>query len=242
MRRRPLEPEPGNAGGGNHGTRPGPRSCSRVATHRRAPRSATSRRTRAVIAADSGLDHAHAPRRRGRLVVGDLDSVDPETLAAAELAGTTVERHPAAKDATDLELALLAARDRGAREIVVVGGHGGRLDHFLANALLLATPALADVARPRPRRRRRGVRRPRPARAARHAGRAVLAAPGRRTRRRRPHRRSPVPPRRRDALPGVDPRREQRVRHGVARPCRSSTVCCSPSSPPSLPEPTRKDS
>jgi thiamine pyrophosphokinase len=98
-----------------------------------------------VIAADSGLDHAHELGVAVDVVVGDLDSVDPDTLAAAELAGTIVERHPTAKDATDLELALLAARDRGALEIVVVGGHGGRLDHFLANALLLASPALADV-------------------------------------------------------------------------------------------------
>jgi thiamine pyrophosphokinase len=27
----------------------------------------------------------------------------------------------------------------------VVGGHGGRLDHFLANALLLASPGFADL-------------------------------------------------------------------------------------------------
>jgi thiamine pyrophosphokinase len=98
-----------------------------------------------VFAADSGLDHAHALGIAVDVVVGDLDSVDPATLDAAVAAGAVVERHPAAKDATDLELALLAARDRGAREIVVVGGYGGRLDHFLANVLLLANPELADV-------------------------------------------------------------------------------------------------
>jgi thiamine pyrophosphokinase len=98
-----------------------------------------------VLAADSGLDHARALGVAVDVVVGDLDSVDPDVLTAARLAGTTIERHPADKDSTDLELALLAARDRGAGEIVVVGGHGGRVDHFLANALLLAAPALADV-------------------------------------------------------------------------------------------------
>src|SRR6185295_1025335 len=54
-------------------------------------------------------------------------------------------RHPAAKDATDLELALDTARALGAQRIVVLGGHGGRLDHLLANALLLAAPSLADI-------------------------------------------------------------------------------------------------
>jgi thiamine pyrophosphokinase len=92
-----------------------------------------------VIAADSGLAGARALGRRVDLVVGDLDSVDPGMLEAAEAAGTSVERHPEEKDATDLELALEAARARGARHITVVGGNGGRLDHFLANGLLLAS-------------------------------------------------------------------------------------------------------
>jgi thiamine pyrophosphokinase len=98
-----------------------------------------------VLAADSGLEHAYAAGVAVDVVVGDLDSVHPDTLDAAVRAGAVIERHPAAKDATDLELALLAAVARGAGEIVVVGGHGGRLDHFLANALLLAAPALAGA-------------------------------------------------------------------------------------------------
>ncbi|HUF83039.1 MAG TPA: thiamine diphosphokinase [Acidimicrobiia bacterium] len=99
-----------------------------------------------VVAADSGLEHALALARDVDLVVGDMDSADPEIVAAAELAGATIERHPVAKDRTDLELALGAARARGATRIVVVGGYGGRLDHFLANALVLAGPAADDVA------------------------------------------------------------------------------------------------
>jgi thiamine pyrophosphokinase len=98
-----------------------------------------------VLAADSGLDYALALGVVVDVVVGDLDSVRPESLEAAVRAGAVVERHPTAKDATDLELALLAARDRGAAEIIVVGGHGGRPDHFLANVVLLASPTLADV-------------------------------------------------------------------------------------------------
>ena len=99
-----------------------------------------------VIAADSGLRCARQVGRRVDLVVGDLDSVDPDDLAAAEAAGASVERHAEAKDATDLELAFAAAVDRGATRIVAVGGHGGRLDHFLANLLLFASPRFREVA------------------------------------------------------------------------------------------------
>jgi thiamine pyrophosphokinase len=98
-----------------------------------------------VIAADSGLAHAHAAGVRVDVVVGDLDSVDPDQLDAAAAAGTTIERHPTDKDATDLELALETARRHGARRVVVVGAEGGRVDHFLANVLLLASPAFADL-------------------------------------------------------------------------------------------------
>src|SRR5688572_20257234 len=65
-----------------------------------------------VIAADSGLRYAQLLGRRVDLVVGDFDSVDPDDLAAAEASGAAVERHAAAKDATDLELALDAAHAR----------------------------------------------------------------------------------------------------------------------------------
>lgn len=98
-----------------------------------------------VVAADSGLHHAAVLGLVADIVVGDLDSVDAGALHAAEVAGARVERHPEAKDETDLELAVGVALREGARRVVVVGGAGGRLDHFLANAFLLASPALASV-------------------------------------------------------------------------------------------------
>jgi thiamine pyrophosphokinase len=98
-----------------------------------------------VVAADSGLHHAQALGRHVDVLVGDLDSVEPASLDAAIAAGTAVERHPAAKDATDLELALLAARDRACQRVVLVGGYGGRFDHLVANTLLLASPELAAI-------------------------------------------------------------------------------------------------
>jgi thiamine pyrophosphokinase len=98
-----------------------------------------------VIAADSGVDHAVALGIRVDVVVGDLDSASPAALDAARAAGAVVETHPVAKDATDLELAIAAARARGARRVTVVGGGGGRHDHLLANALVLAAVEFADL-------------------------------------------------------------------------------------------------
>lgn len=99
-----------------------------------------------VVAADSGLDHALALGVRVHLVVGDLDSVTEAGLRAAIDSGAVVERHPPDKDATDLELAIRSARDHGARRVTVFGGGGGRHDHLLANALVLAHDMFADLA------------------------------------------------------------------------------------------------
>jgi thiamine pyrophosphokinase len=98
-----------------------------------------------IIAADSGLHVANALGMHVDLLVGDLDSADSSLVDAATARGTTVERYPAEKDATDLELAFDAARARGARRIVLVDGGGDRLDHLLGNIALLASPALTGV-------------------------------------------------------------------------------------------------
>lgn len=98
-----------------------------------------------VIAADSGVEHAVALDRHVDVAVGDFDSVSPAALAAVEAAGAAIERHPAAKEETDLELGLAAALVRCATHVIVVGGHGGRVDHFLANALLLASERFASM-------------------------------------------------------------------------------------------------
>jgi thiamine pyrophosphokinase len=92
-----------------------------------------------VIAADSGIGHVHRLGLRADVLVGDMDSILSRSLDRARDEGTRIEQHPADKDATDLELALEAALRRGADRVTVLGAGGGRLDHFLANALLLAS-------------------------------------------------------------------------------------------------------
>ncbi len=55
---------------------------------------------------------------------------------------TLIMAYEAAKDQTDLELALLYAARNYEEEILVFGGLGGRLDQMFANILLLMHPEL----------------------------------------------------------------------------------------------------
>lgn len=96
-----------------------------------------------VIAADGGGNALFAAGLTPGLVIGDMDSLAQAAEAAFVAAGAAVERHPAEKDETDLELALLRAVDRGATTIDVLGAMGGRWDQALSNVALLALPELA---------------------------------------------------------------------------------------------------
>jgi thiamine pyrophosphokinase len=101
-----------------------------------------------VIAADGGTHWlAGAGIAPGRLI-GDMDSVSGELLRRLEASGTRIERHPTAKDASDLALAVERVLSLGADEVVILGAlQGDRLDHELANVLLLADPVLMQRVR-----------------------------------------------------------------------------------------------
>lgn len=98
-----------------------------------------------VVCADSGVDSALALGYSVDVAVGDFDSVSAAGLATAERSGALVERHPIDKDETDLELALTKAVSYFPDLLIVVGFDGGRLDHYLANLLLLGADRLRSV-------------------------------------------------------------------------------------------------
>jgi thiamine pyrophosphokinase len=98
-----------------------------------------------LIAADGGLRYYRALGLRPQAVVGDLDSLAAGEHAALNAAGVRVERFPARKDETDLELALRLALAWGADDILILGALGGRWDQTLANLLLLAHPDFRAV-------------------------------------------------------------------------------------------------
>jgi thiamine pyrophosphokinase len=105
-----------------------------------------AKRSDVVIAADGGAARLGTAGRLPDLVVGDLDSLAPADKRELERSGVAFEVHPVEKEETDAELALDAALKRGADEIVVVGAFGGaRLDHLMANLLLLAHEDFAAI-------------------------------------------------------------------------------------------------
>jgi thiamine pyrophosphokinase len=99
-----------------------------------------------VIAADGGAAALERLGRRPDRLVGDLDSAAPSLVERLAASGVPIDRHPIDKEASDAELAVRAAIDAGADRVDLLGATGGdRLDHELANLLLLADPAYDRV-------------------------------------------------------------------------------------------------
>jgi thiamine pyrophosphokinase len=82
-----------------------------------------------VVGADSGLDTLGVYGVQPDIAVGDFDSVDDEGILAT-LSPESVFRFPADKNETDTEIGVRFAFERGADEVVLIGGGGGRMDHL----------------------------------------------------------------------------------------------------------------
>src|SRR3972149_961117 len=68
-----------------------------------------------TLAADGGARHCRALGVRPHVVIGDLDSLGAAQQAELESQGAQIISHPADKDQTDLELALLAGAEGAGR-------------------------------------------------------------------------------------------------------------------------------
>ena len=84
-----------------------------------------------VIAADSGYLSAAKLNITPDIIVGDFDS------SALPHYKAKIITAPAEKDETDTMLACTVATKRGVNAITIIGGTGGRADHFLSNLFWL---------------------------------------------------------------------------------------------------------
>jgi len=108
-----------------------------------------------VIAADGGARYALETGVVPDLVVGDMDSLGEELAREVERRGASLERHPVRKDKMDGQLAVLAARERGANVADLLCAVGGRpaalfaVPHILlaAERIGLRSTVVADRGR-----------------------------------------------------------------------------------------------
>lgn len=90
-----------------------------------------------TIAADGGLELLRSLGKKANLWIGDGDSLRgplsswSEWFEEARVLDTV-------KDDSDTEAAVRAALDGGASEVWLIGGAGGRMDHWWSNVRLLA--------------------------------------------------------------------------------------------------------
>lgn len=89
-----------------------------------------------TIAADRGLEAFADTGLKPDILLGDMDSVREDVLSRMQ-ADTEIDRLPCIKDDTDGVHALDVAIARGAQRITMLGALGGRMDHALANLMLL---------------------------------------------------------------------------------------------------------
>jgi len=96
-------------------------------------------RSDTVICADGGLNLAASLGIEPDMVIGDMDSADPEILK--RLPAEKIRRYPPEKDLTDGRLALNHALEIGCDEITLTSALSDRMDHSLANIqMLLSVP------------------------------------------------------------------------------------------------------
>ena len=86
-----------------------------------------------VIAADAGYLTAQKMGITPDILLGDFDTLGEENIPD----GIECLRVPAEKNDTDTQLAVQVAIERGAGEIVIIGGMSGRIDHTLSTLAIL---------------------------------------------------------------------------------------------------------
>ena len=89
------------------------------------------------IAADSGIETAKALDITPNILIGDFDSIDISLLESDPYKNIKKISHPREKDDTDLTLAVKYSLETGYKNIIIIGGIDGRIDHTLANLYLL---------------------------------------------------------------------------------------------------------
>ncbi len=98
-----------------------------------------------AVFCDGGLRHASGLSVFPHVIIGDFDSVSHSLLSEYKQKNVEVLTFPTKKDKTDMEICLDYAKEKGATEVVILGGMGTRFDHTLANVHLLYAAKLMGI-------------------------------------------------------------------------------------------------
>lgn len=99
-----------------------------------------------LMAADRGLDFFRETGLTPDIADGDFDSVSSEgKIYLKSLSHTQIIQLQPEKDDTDTQSALNLAIQRGAKNVLILGATGGRMDHLLGNLGLLALGKMKGV-------------------------------------------------------------------------------------------------
>ena len=90
-----------------------------------------------IICADGATRYLRPLDIAPEFIIGDMDSIDDDTMRYFDKRGTTILTYPGNKDETDTQLALEYALKLKPDEILIFGALGARIDHALANISLL---------------------------------------------------------------------------------------------------------
>jgi thiamine pyrophosphokinase len=98
-----------------------------------------------LIAVDGGLNHMTSLGLKPNLIIGDMDSIEQDTLESFYKQDVVIEKHPTDKDQNDLELAIRAAVEMKPETIWIIAALGNRIDQTLANIYLLTREDLIGI-------------------------------------------------------------------------------------------------
>ena len=83
-----------------------------------------------IVAVDSGTEQAYKLFLKPDLIIGDLDSIDEKTIKRAEKDKVQILKYETNKNETDFELALKHVLDEEIKDITIIGGEYGEIDHL----------------------------------------------------------------------------------------------------------------
>jgi len=101
--------------------------------------------TSVTVAADSGLHLAEKFNIKPDFILGDMDSLKNADNMLIKYPNKSIFRYKEDKDFTDTELALLFLAEKGCDKTIIVGGSGGRTDHFLGIFYLFFREMRPDI-------------------------------------------------------------------------------------------------